>query len=645
MRLFLIILTIITSVFAENPYENVHYKKLNNGLDVYLLSDKKAAQTYIDLTVKDGTLAENKENTGIAHLTEHMVFRDSRLKYKDYLDLFKNEGASCNGFTGRKKVEYYVMLDANKSYWALKKFYNMIFNKKWNEKDLKVEKKAVLNEIGEPHWWDKLKVIDSFFKNIFPHKKDYYQNLFDVNKSKKSPPEYLQKFNTLKFTLNDVEKHYNNYYYPKNMVLKISGNFDESKMWNLIEKTFGSVKKTGSKTIEKDKDVAKLKGTEYKQVIPGIIKNRAEIGGRFIEKDYKTYLINQIYIENLANRLQRTLRNKEGKSYSIYGDTFTYKRGSLSYVVIDGLHKDFKNNIKTAIDFINKDSKSFDLKKYNEAMNEYKKSYFEAVEHDSDTLNSLIDEVQYLKEEYGLQNQTPFSIFKQITPEDFQKTIAQTFKKENRYSKIYQDYLLFPYDALVLLIVSIIAVIILLKYIAKKKLAKKGILFSKDDILLQRRLTSKFTSFFVIIFIIFLTILTKEWIYYLLFESSDTVRNKAISLPLWLLYVLTPVDLFIFVMIYLYIFKLLLKNYRTKLFLTDKRLYMHGSKYESYAKDEIKSVSTAKYNPKLFNKIRGVALRFWKPLVKLVLNNGKVIYLRASNANKLKEKLEKWVSS
>jgi len=355
MRVIIVLISLITFIFANDPYLGVKYKRLSNGLEVYLLSDDKAEQTSIKLSVKDGNIVENEENTGIAHLTEHMIFRDFRLKYKDYLELFRKEGASSNGYTSKKRVGYYVTIDANKSYWALENFYKMVFDKKWNSEDLRVEKRAVLNEIGEPHWWNRLGGVGKYIKKIFPPQKSYYEELFDINKSKKVlPSRYLQRFNTLKFTLEDVRKHYRDFYYPKNMVLKVVGNFDEQKMLELINKTFGSIEKEGNKTAKESKIVVKLKGIEYKTYEPGVMFNRAVIGGRYIENNYKRYLINQIYIENLANRLQRVLRNKEGKSYSIYGNVDSYKKASTASVYIDGLHKDFKNNIKTAIDFINK---------------------------------------------------------------------------------------------------------------------------------------------------------------------------------------------------------------------------------------------------------------------------------------------------
>ena len=646
MKLAILLLTFISFIFANDPYKNIEYKKLKNGLQVYMLSNKKAAQTTIRLSVKDGNLIEDNNNTGIAHLTEHMIFRDSKLQYKDYLDLFKKEGAKTNGFTSAKRVEYYVTLDANKSYWALENFYKMIFKKDWNQEDLRVEKQAVFNEIGEPHWWDRLAIIGKILKKIAPPDKNEFEELFDINRSKKElPPFYLQKINTKKFTLEDVKKHYKEYYYPKNMVLKVAGNFDNKKMWDLINSTFGQVRKDGNKSVKDDNITAKLKGKEYKLIEPGVFANRAEIGGRFIEDSYKKSLINQIYIENLANRLQRTLRNKEGKSYSIYGDTSSYKKGVISAVYIDGLHKDFKNNVKTAQEFIKADITKLKPQIYKEAMSEYNKSYFSAIEPDTYSLLDLINQIQYLKEKTNTPNETPNSLFNQITPKEFQETIKETFKKENRYSKIYPDYLLFPYDALVVIFASIIGLILMFKYMFKLKLKRLGINFSKDDITLQRRVTSRFVSFFVFIFVIGLAMLIQEWIYYFLFEKIDAIKYKAISLPIWLQYLLVPIDTMVFLLIFIYLFALILKNYRTTLYLTKDRLFLQGSKLETYTKDEIKSISVEKYSPKLFNKIRGVALRFWKPLVKITLKNGNIFYIRSNNANKLKENLEEWLNN
>ena len=646
MKILTFLIAIIATIYANDPYANVKYEKLSNGLQVYMLSDSKASQTTVSLEVKDGTIAENRQNTGIAHLTEHMIFRDSSLKYKDYLDFFEKEGADCNGFTSSRKVRYYITLDANKSYWALKNFYKMIFKKNWNQKDLQIERKAVLNEIGEPHWWDSAVAITAeFFKKITPPSKSSFRELFNASKSKENPPKYLQNINTIKFTLKDVIKHYNDFYYPENMVLKVAGNFDEEKMRQLIKSTFGTVKRVGSKTIEPIKKDAKLKKIPYHLLEPGVTKNRAILGGRYIVKDYKTFLINQIYIIHLGERLQRILRNNQGKSYSIYGASYHYKKGGIAYVKIDGLHKDFKNNIKIALATINKDAKSLDKKVYNEAMSEYKKRYFEAVEHDTDTLMGLINSIKYIKENTNTPNETPYSIFTKITPQEFQKTIANTFKEENRYSKIMQDYILFPYEALVVLLVSLYVVILLLKYYTKVKLKELNIYFTKDDIMLQRRVTSRFVSFFIVGFMVILTVLVWGWIKYLLLETSDVIKYKLISLPLWAQYILSPVDLTIFMILFVLLFAIIFKNYTVNLFTTSDRLYLRGSRTNSFSKDSIKSLSISKYSPKLFNKIKGVMLRFWKPLIKLELQNGTIHYIRSDNPVKLKQILENWLNS
>ncbi|MEJ2373523.1 MAG: hypothetical protein P8Y16_06995, partial [Sulfurimonas sp.] len=54
-----------------DPYKNIRYVKLDNGLQAYLLADKEAVNTQISVDVKVGMSIENEETAGISHLLEH----------------------------------------------------------------------------------------------------------------------------------------------------------------------------------------------------------------------------------------------------------------------------------------------------------------------------------------------------------------------------------------------------------------------------------------------------------------------------------------------------------------------------------------------------------------------------------------------
>ena len=60
----------------DDPYADVTYFQLENGLEVYLLSDEKAEKTKITIKVKVGSAVENAQSLGLSHLVEHVVFRD-----------------------------------------------------------------------------------------------------------------------------------------------------------------------------------------------------------------------------------------------------------------------------------------------------------------------------------------------------------------------------------------------------------------------------------------------------------------------------------------------------------------------------------------------------------------------------------------
>jgi len=102
---------------SGDPYKNIKYYKLENGLQVYLLSDNKAVNTHISAKFRVGFDIENNSTYGLSHMVEHMVFRDQRVPHHDYLDYIKEEGGTyINGYTTRYETEYLTTIDSNKSY-------------------------------------------------------------------------------------------------------------------------------------------------------------------------------------------------------------------------------------------------------------------------------------------------------------------------------------------------------------------------------------------------------------------------------------------------------------------------------------------------------------------------------------------------
>ena len=100
--------------------KEITYGKLDNGLTYYIkknTSPKKKAT--IHLIVKAGSLMEDDDQLGLAHLIEHMVFNGTKNFPKDSIDKYFNSiglsiGADFNAYTSYEETVYKLNIPTEK---------------------------------------------------------------------------------------------------------------------------------------------------------------------------------------------------------------------------------------------------------------------------------------------------------------------------------------------------------------------------------------------------------------------------------------------------------------------------------------------------------------------------------------------------
>lgn len=627
----------------KDPYKNIVYMKLDNGMQVYLLSDEKSVNTQVEVEVAVGTDIETNENHGISHLVEHMVFRDQRVPHHDYLDYMKEEGATyVNGYTSRYKTAYKANVDSNKSYWVVECFAQMLFDKNITKQDLENERGALQAEIGEIIWIEKfIWKFGAFLKILTPEKKSIYEDDFALKKAKDLPANYLDKINNKHFSMEDVMEHYNAYYYPSNTILKVAGNFDVKQMQKLIQSTYGKVNRTGSKKTIKLPKNPTLNHKPYKRFWEGGGYNYGHIGAKYILDDYKKYIILDAYTEDVALRLQQKLRNDMGQTYSINSYEFGDRKARVASVSFDGLHKDFEENIATVKSTIRDDVENLSDENIDKALKAYSKTYT-SVEHDSDSLVGLINTVKYLREDHKLEK-TPVDIFKTITHDDFRQVVKDTFTKNNSYSVIYRDYYFFPYDVSVISTLMFVLFLVLYFNLHHIDRMKNNLKCTHRSIVISRRLSNRFLGFLYAVFIWLISTLIWGWIKHLFskYIVGDAHYLYTIDVPYSYFWTLSDmiITIVIFVIFSRYVFK-----YWAKLEVTSDALCIVGHRVKSISKKEIESIKVEPWNIVKSIKSYGTSILFWRPVLQISLKNGQVIYLRSRNAKHLAEDLKKCLS-
>lgn len=216
---------LITTVEGIKEYE------LKNGLRILLMPDESQTNIAVNIVYKVGSRHEGYGESGMAHLLEHMLFKQCK-KFTDIKKAIADKGASANGTTWYDRTNYYEILSASDENlrWAIDMEADRMVNSRILPEELKKEFSVVRNEfeIGENYPSGVLneRVLSAMYlwhnygKSTIGSKEDIER----VN------PENLKAF-------------YKKYYQPDNAVLIIAGKFDEKKALAYTQQYFGPIPK------------------------------------------------------------------------------------------------------------------------------------------------------------------------------------------------------------------------------------------------------------------------------------------------------------------------------------------------------------------------------------------------------------------
>jgi zinc protease len=218
-------LKLITTVEGIKEYE------LKNGLHVLLMPDASQTNIAVNIVYKVGSRHEGYGETGMAHLIEHMLFKQCK-KFTDIKKAIADKGASANGTTWYDRTNYYEILSASDENlrWAIDMESDRMVNSKILPEELKKEFSVVRNEfeIGENYPSGVLneRILSSMY---------LWHNYGKSTIGSKEDIERVKAENLKVF--------YKKYYQPDNAVLIIAGKFEENKALEYVLQYFGPIPK------------------------------------------------------------------------------------------------------------------------------------------------------------------------------------------------------------------------------------------------------------------------------------------------------------------------------------------------------------------------------------------------------------------
>lgn len=214
---------LVTTVEGIKEYE------LANGLRILLMPDESQTNLVVNIVYKVGSRHEGYGESGMAHLLEHMLFKQCK-KFTDIKKAIADKGAQANGTTWYDRTNYYEILSASDENlrWALDMEADRMVNSKILEEELKKEFSVVRNEfeIGENYPSSVLqeRILSAMY---------LWHNYGKSTIGSKEDIERVKADNLRAF--------YKKYYQPDNAVLIIAGKFDEKKALAYCQQFFGPI--------------------------------------------------------------------------------------------------------------------------------------------------------------------------------------------------------------------------------------------------------------------------------------------------------------------------------------------------------------------------------------------------------------------
>ena len=271
--------------------------------------------SYCGFAVNAGTRDEKPEHYGIAHFTEHMLFKGTlKRKSGHIINRMENVGGELNAYTSKEETIIYSIFLEEHFERAFELLTDLVFNSQFPENEIEKERDIILDEINS-YKDNPSELIFDEFENLLFEKHEIGHNIL-------GEPETLENINKKAF----LEFHAS-FYRPCNMVFFSMGNIPFKRIFRLTNKyldMFNCLMSVGLKRNPPLKNSG-----QYKKNDGDHFQNHVIIGARaynlFDENRVSLFLLNNILGgPGMNSRLNLSLREKSGLVYNVESNVTSY---------------------------------------------------------------------------------------------------------------------------------------------------------------------------------------------------------------------------------------------------------------------------------------------------------------------------------
>lgn len=212
--------------------------RLSNGLQILLFADQAQSTTTVNITYRVGSRHEAPGEYGMAHLLEHMLFKDTP-SHKNISEATAQRGMAMNANASTDRTIYHTSFNAKPETlaFALELEADRMFNSLINKEDLDKEMTVVRNEFEQDE--------NDLVKHLYKQVQGVAYQWHNYGHSVLGPKSDIENMSTER-----LRAFYKRYYRPDNATLMVSGRFELQPTLALIAKLYGPLRTPATPIVQ-----------------------------------------------------------------------------------------------------------------------------------------------------------------------------------------------------------------------------------------------------------------------------------------------------------------------------------------------------------------------------------------------------------
>lgn len=296
----------------------IKYEKfeLPNGLKVIVHQDKSTPLACINILYNVGARDEDPEQTGFAHLFEHLMFGGS-LNIPNYDEPLQMVGGENNAFTSNDITNYYLTLPADNletGFWLES---DRMLSLAFSEKSLEVQRSVVIEEFKQRYlnqpYGDVWLLMRPMAYKVHPYKWDTIgKEISHIENAK----------------IEDVKKFFKKFYCPNNAIMVVAGDVELEEVKRLSEKWFSPIPKgpENKRNLPAEPEQKEARSLTVERDVPvDAIYKAYHMCSRYDKEYYAVDLISDILSRGNSSRMHNSLI----KDKKLFSDISAYVMGDF----------------------------------------------------------------------------------------------------------------------------------------------------------------------------------------------------------------------------------------------------------------------------------------------------------------------------